>query len=73
MDDDQIVNHSGVAQWLKFHDPHTNHMVAQRKKQPNTGLWFVRGEVYSGWRNGGISSLWISGSRRFGPDVLDSR
>jgi hypothetical protein len=61
------VTHAKLVQWLKFHDPYTNHLAAQRKKQTHTGSWFLCGKQYSEWKCGAIPLLWISGSVRFQP------
>jgi hypothetical protein len=64
------LDRAELVQWLKSHDPHTNHLAAQRKKQTHTGSWFLRGEQYSEWQCGAIPLLWISGSRMFPVFVL---
>lgn len=59
-----VLDRAKLVQWLKSHDPYTNHLAAQRKKQANTGSWFLRGEQYRAWQCGAIPLLWISGSRK---------
>jgi hypothetical protein len=59
------LDRAELVQWLKSHDPYTNHLAAQRKKQTHTGSWFLRGEQYNEWQCGAIPLLWISGSRMF--------
>ena len=59
------LDRAEFLRWLKSHDPYTNHLAAQRKKQAHTGSWFLHGEQYTAWQCGKIPLLWISGSRMF--------
>ena len=61
---DQLdLDHAELAQWLKTQNPYTNHSAARRKKQTNTGSWFLSGKQYGEWQCGTTPLLWIHGSR----------
>jgi len=63
---DQLdLDHAKLAQWLKTQDPYTNQLAARRKKQMNTGSWFLSGKQYGEWQCGATPLLWISGSRMY--------
>ena len=58
------MNHDELAQWLNPQNPQTNHLAARRKKQTDTGSWFLNGKQYGEWQCGVTPLLWISGSRK---------
>jgi ankyrin repeat domain-containing protein 50 len=67
---DQIS--STIRDWLKAPDATINYNEACKKKHPGTGLWFVRGSVFSAWLVEPNSFLWLNGFAGCGKSVLCS-
>ncbi|KAL5321110.1 hypothetical protein ACEPPN_011922 [Leptodophora sp. 'Broadleaf-Isolate-01'] len=66
------LDRAELVQWMRSHNPYTNHLAAQRKKQAHTGSWFLRGSQYSQWKGGLTPLLWVAGSPGSGKTVLCS-
>jgi len=54
----------GIRDWLAAPDPFPNHAAARKKRQPLTGDWFLRGELYGSWKSTPRSFLWLYGIRK---------
>ncbi|KAF2178430.1 hypothetical protein K469DRAFT_438948, partial [Zopfia rhizophila CBS 207.26] len=61
-----------IRQWLSAPDPSMNYQKALKKRQAETGLWFLESEQYSKWKTGAPSSLWLYGIPGCGKTVLSS-
>jgi len=69
-----------IRQWLNAPDTFSNHKTACSKRQPGTGDWFVRGDVFSEWKANPGYLLWLHGNgmpdrfhHRAGPDCSSQR
>ncbi|KAF8507548.1 hypothetical protein JB92DRAFT_2680050, partial [Gautieria morchelliformis] len=67
--DDRCRN---IFEWLAAPDHQLSHTSAQKKRQPETGLWFVRGETFKAWRDLPHSTLWLHGKMGSGKTILCS-
>ncbi|KAF8528316.1 hypothetical protein JB92DRAFT_2666721, partial [Gautieria morchelliformis] len=61
-----------IFAWLAAPDHQSSHTSAQKKRQPETGLWFVRGETFKAWRDLSHSTLWLHGIMGSGKTILCS-
>jgi hypothetical protein len=61
-----------IRQWLDAPDATTNFNLACANKHPGTGLWFVRGSLFSEWLQTPNSFLWLRGFAGCGKSVLSS-
>ena len=54
-----------IRSWLSPPDPWKNHNIAQESRHSGTGEWFVKGDMFSEWKDSGPSSLlWLHGKRQ---------
>lgn len=51
-----------IHTWLSAPDS-SKHDDAVKKRGPETGFWFVNGDVFNEWRTSPHSFLWIHGIR----------
>ncbi|KFY05580.1 hypothetical protein V492_08436 [Pseudogymnoascus sp. VKM F-4246] len=63
---------SEIRDWLKAPDATTNYNDACKLKHPRTGLWFVKGPLFSTWLVKDNSFLWLNGFAGCGKSVLCS-
>lgn len=49
--------------WLSSPDPSSNHNAALKKKQSNTGQWFIQSKEYASWKRDFNSFIWLHGIR----------
>jgi len=63
---------SDIQHWLSAPDPSVNYQKALRQRQHNTGLWFLNGERYAGWKTGAASFMWLHGIPGCGKTILSS-
>lgn len=68
---DQIS--SDIRNWLKAPDATVNYNEACKKRHGGTGLWLVKGPVFSAWLTKPNSFLWLNGFAGCGKSVLSSR
>ncbi len=72
----ELVRTSQVSQevrdWLKAPDATTNHHEACAKRHAASGLWFVKGYVFTKWLEENRSFLWLNGFSGCGKSVLTS-
>jgi hypothetical protein len=61
-----------IHKWLAAQDPHANHVASRKKRQPQTGNWFLTGKVYEKWLTQSSSFLWLFGIPGSGKTVLCS-
>ena len=61
-----------IRDWLKAPDATVNHNAACAKRHPGTGLWFVKGPIFTSWLTQDNSFLWLSGFAGCGKSVLCS-
>lgn len=61
-----------IRDWLQAPDATINHQAACGKRHPGTGLWFVKGSVFSDWLTQDNSFLWLNGFAGCGKSVLCS-
>jgi len=54
---------NAVLLWLNDGDPSISHVEACKKRQPDTGTWFLQGLEYSTWKAHPASLIWIHGIR----------
>ncbi|KAH0344628.1 Pfs, NACHT and ankyrin domain protein, partial [Aureobasidium melanogenum] len=62
----------GVYHWLSPPDHTTNQHEALSKRHEGTGQWFVKGEVFTAFKEGKVPFLWLSGIPGCGKTVLSS-
>jgi len=54
-----------IRQWLSPPDPWKNFNIARESRHSETGVWFIKGNTHSEWKDSGPSSLlWINGKRQ---------
>jgi hypothetical protein len=63
---------SKIHQWLSAPDPSANYQKALKQRQHDTGLWFLEGEQYAGWKTDAASFLWLYGIPGCGKTILSS-
>jgi hypothetical protein len=61
-----------IIDWLWPCDPSTNHVAAQAKHEPGTGMWFIDSEEFTSWKGKKIRSLWLQGIPGAGKTILCS-
>lgn len=61
-----------IRQWLSAPDPSTNYHKALKKRQADTGLWFLFGAEFTKWKTAVPSSLWLHGIPGCGKTILSS-
>lgn len=54
-----------MRMWLSAPDPSLNHNDAVGKRGRETGLWFIKSDMFSEWRTAPHSFLWIHGIRMY--------
>lgn len=63
---------STIRDWLKAQDATVNHNAACAKRHPGTGMWFVKGPLFTTWLTQENSFLWLNGFAGCGKSVLCS-
>jgi ankyrin repeat domain-containing protein 50 len=63
---------STIRDWLKAPDATVNHNAACAKRHPGTGIWFVKGPIFTTWLTQDNSFLWLNGFAGCGKSVLCS-
>jgi hypothetical protein len=63
---------STIRDWLKAPDATINHNAACAKRHPGTGMWFVKGPIFTKWLTQDHSFLWLNGFAGCGKSVLCS-
>lgn len=61
-----------IEEWLQPADPSSNHQQALKKRQHNTGLWLLEGELYQQWKSSPQSFIWLHGIPGSGKTILSS-
>ncbi|KAM0805979.1 hypothetical protein BDR22DRAFT_884385 [Usnea florida] len=61
-----------LRDWLKAPDAFIDHHTACAKKQPGSGVWFVKSDQFSRWLIEKDSILWLNGIAGSGKSVLCS-
>lgn len=61
-----------IRDWLKAPDTTVNHYAACTKRHPGTGIWFVKGPIFTTWLTQNNSFLWLHGFAGCGKSVLCS-
>jgi hypothetical protein len=64
--------HKRILKWLKSSDPSVNHNAARKKHEPTTGDWLLESEIFTNWRQGTRTSLWLNGKPGAGKTILCS-
>ncbi|KAH8817231.1 hypothetical protein F5884DRAFT_778825 [Xylogone sp. PMI_703] len=59
-----------IIQWLKASDPQGKHIFNLKKRQPETGNWFIFGKRYEEWFQSPGSFLWLYGIPGSGKTML---
>ncbi|KAG9517689.1 purine and uridine phosphorylase, partial [Aureobasidium melanogenum] len=61
-----------IYSWLSPPDHNTNQTAALTKRHDGTGQWFVKGEVFTAFKEGKVPFLWLSGIPGCGKTILSS-
>lgn len=61
-----------VRHWLKAPDATIDFNIANTKKHPGTGQWFIKDSAYTDWLRRDNSFLWLNGFAGCGKSVLCS-
>lgn len=61
-----------LLKWLDAPDPSVNLNAAKAKRYQDTGLWFLRSNLFKEWQAGSRSCLWLQGMPGCGKTVLSS-
>lgn len=59
-----------VRKWLEAPDPNSNYDAALKKREPNTGSWFIDSSEFKDWKDEPDSFLWLHGKAGCGKSVL---
>lgn len=68
----QPDNFREIVAWLAASDPGTNHNVARRRHESQTGEWLLKSKQYQNWKTGAVSLLWMYGKAGCGKTILCS-
>jgi len=63
---------SAIRHWLRAPDASVEYNAAYKKRHPSTGLWLVKGSLFSSWLQTTNSFLWLNGFAGCGKSVLCS-
>lgn len=63
---------ANIRDWLKAPDATVNHNSTFAKRQPGTGIWFVKSLLFKAWLTEENSFLWLNGFAGSGKSVLSS-
>jgi NACHT domain len=66
------ANLTKIRQWLSPPDPSLNYYKALERRQNDTGLWFLNGDEYAGWKTDAGSAVWLNGIPGCGKTILSS-
>lgn len=66
------MRHERIHRWLSPSDPSQNHNAAKKKKQAETGTWFIKSNEFYNWRTNPGGVLWLHGIPGCGKTVLSS-
>ncbi|KAG9854462.1 purine and uridine phosphorylase, partial [Aureobasidium melanogenum] len=58
--------------WLSPPDHNINQIAALTKRHDGTGQWFVKGELFTAFKEGKVPFLWLSGIPGCGKTILSS-
>ncbi|KAI4734701.1 hypothetical protein E4T50_14779 [Aureobasidium sp. EXF-12298] len=61
-----------IQSWLSPPDHTTNQNEALSKRHEGTGQWFVKGELFTAFKEGKVPFLWLSGIPGCGKTILSS-
>lgn len=61
-----------IRQWLSPPDPSANHRKWCKRRQEDTGLWFLNSEIYIKWKMDAASIIWMYGIPGCGKTILSS-
>lgn len=61
----ETVPDSNIHQWLASPDVSPNFNAARLKHQPETGSWFIHGELFAKWKQDPKAILGIYGTREY--------
>jgi hypothetical protein len=59
-----------VFSWLSAPDVTVDHANIKVKRQPDTGLWFINGDIFKSWKTSQQSFIWLYGIPGCGKTVL---
>jgi SpoVK/Ycf46/Vps4 family AAA+-type ATPase len=59
-----------VFSWLSAPKLTDDHETIKKKRQPDTGLWFINGEAFTSWKAGQQKFMWLYGIPGCGKTVL---
>ena len=68
----KIQTASTIRDWLKAPDATINHDSARMKCHTKTGLWLIKGHIFTAWLNEPNSFIWINGFPGSGKSILCS-
>ena len=63
---------SDIMCWLRPPNPSSNLSNARKKRQKDTGVWFLQSPIFASWKTTPQSCLWLSGKPGSGKTVLNS-
>jgi hypothetical protein len=63
---------TNIRQWLSPPDPSLNYQKAVKRRQAETGLWFLESDDYAAWKTNPASFLWLYGIPGCGKTILSS-
>jgi hypothetical protein len=63
---------SDIQNWLSAPDPSVNYHKALKRRQHDTGLWFLKEHRYTSWKTDNTSSIWLYGIPGCGKTILSS-
>lgn len=61
-----------IFSWLSAPDPSSNFNTARDKRQPDTGIWFLKSQIFLTWKMAPCSFLWLHDKAGSGKTILSS-
>ena len=61
-----------IYTWLSAPDPSTNLNKASKQRQKDTGVWFLRSDIFQKWQTDQHTFLWLHGIPGCGKTILSS-
>ena len=61
-----------VLDWIQPYDPHQNHVMSLKLRQPGTGLWLIESDQFKSWLRCPSAKLWYHGIPGAGKTILAS-
>jgi len=58
-----------ILEWISTTDPSLSHNLALKKREPDTGTWFLESDEFSWWLDS-AGFIWLYGIRKCGLSLV---